>query len=160
MTTLGLRPSGRLGPTPRRPRPPAPPLLPDQLPKLAFWYKAADPQNGMTSGAVHGRRAPQSGQTQAEPLATASRVGALADNEYVAFERPAAIGGRREFRAAPADASSSPGTPAAMAPGVHDDAGPFNHAELDAGAAVDATQMLRAVDQQNLIDRVGARSGL
>jgi hypothetical protein len=169
MTTLGLRPSGRLGPRPTRPRPLASPLFPDQLRKLAFWYKAADPQNGMVSGAVQqafglsadGRRAPRSGQTQANPLTTASRVSTLADNEYVAFERPAAIGERRDVRGATADASSSValGTPAAIVRCVREDAGPFNHAEVGAGAVVGATQMLSAVDQQNLIDRAGAKSG-
>ncbi len=57
MSALGLRPSGRLGLSSRRRRPsasapPPPSFLPDQLADLAFWYRAGDPQNTVTSGAV------------------------------------------------------------------------------------------------------------
>jgi hypothetical protein len=75
MTTLGLRPSGRLGLSPRRRRPLAPPFSPDQLTDLAFWYKAGDPQNTTAGGAVqqafdlsgNGRHAAQS-TSSARPL--------------------------------------------------------------------------------------------
>jgi hypothetical protein len=50
MTALGLWPSGRLGLSPRRRRPLAPPLSPDQLSHLAFWYKAGDPQSTVIGG--------------------------------------------------------------------------------------------------------------
>jgi len=52
MTALGLRPGGRLGLSSRRRRPTSAPFLPDQLADLAFWYRAGDPQNTVTSGAV------------------------------------------------------------------------------------------------------------
>jgi hypothetical protein len=82
MTALGLRPSGRLGVSPRHrrlassPPPPPPPFLPDQLADLAFWYRAGAPQNTVTAGAVeqafdlsgHGRHASASASSN-RPLA-------------------------------------------------------------------------------------------
>ena len=52
MTVLGLRPSGRLGLSPRRRRSSLPSFSPDQLADLAVWYRAGDPQNTVTAGAV------------------------------------------------------------------------------------------------------------
>ena len=51
MTVFGLRPSGRLGLSPRRRRL-LPSFSPDQLADLAVWYRAGDPQNTVTSGAI------------------------------------------------------------------------------------------------------------
>jgi hypothetical protein len=50
MTALGFRPSGRLGMRPRRCRPLATTLPPDQLTDLAFWCKAGTPQATGTGG--------------------------------------------------------------------------------------------------------------
>lgn len=79
MTALGMWPRNRLGLSPRRRRPtsPPPPFAPDQLADLAFWWKAGDPQNTVTSGAVeqafdlsgHGRHGTQSTGTM-RPLDT------------------------------------------------------------------------------------------
>jgi hypothetical protein len=52
MTALGLRPSGRLGISPRRRRPSSPPFSPEQVADLAFLYRAGDPQNTVTGGAI------------------------------------------------------------------------------------------------------------
>jgi hypothetical protein len=76
MGTLGLRSSGRLGLSPRGRRPSTPPFTPDQIPDLALWYKAGDPQNTVSGGAIaqafdlsaNGRHATQSTGT-ARPLA-------------------------------------------------------------------------------------------
>lgn len=77
MTSLGLRPSRRLGLSPGRRRPSTPPFSPDQIADLAFWYKAGDPQNTVTAGAVeqafdlsgNGRHGTQSASTR-RPLNT------------------------------------------------------------------------------------------
>ena len=58
MTTLGLRPRGRLGLSSRRRRPLTPPLSFDWLNDLAFWYEAVDPQNTNTGGAYVAMGAP------------------------------------------------------------------------------------------------------
>jgi len=52
MGALGLRPSGRLGLSPRRRRSSTPPFAPDQIADLAVWYKAGDPLNTVTGGAI------------------------------------------------------------------------------------------------------------
>ncbi|MGH6896416.1 MAG: hypothetical protein ACREJ5_07700 [Geminicoccaceae bacterium] len=75
MGTLGLKPSGRLGLSPRRRRPSTPPFTPDQIADLALWYKAGDPQNTVSGGAIeqafdlsgNGRHATQS-TSAARPL--------------------------------------------------------------------------------------------
>jgi hypothetical protein len=52
MGALGLRPSGRLGLSPRRRRSSTLPFAPDQIADLAVWYKAGDPLNTVTGGAI------------------------------------------------------------------------------------------------------------
>jgi hypothetical protein len=50
MTALGLRQSGRLGLSPGRRRSTS--FSPVQIADLAFWYRAGDPQNSVSGGAV------------------------------------------------------------------------------------------------------------
>lgn len=77
MTVLGLRSSGRLGLSPRGRRPSSLPFSPDQIPDLVFWYRAGDPQNTVTGGAIeqafdlsgNGRHGMQSTSSQ-RPLDT------------------------------------------------------------------------------------------
>jgi hypothetical protein len=77
MGTLGLRPSGRLGLSPRRRRPSTPLFAPDQIANLAFWYKAGDALNTVTGGAIAqafdlsgNARHGSSNSSGARPLAT------------------------------------------------------------------------------------------
>jgi len=52
MGALGLRPSGRLGLSPRRRRPFTPSFAPEQIADLAVWYMAGGPPSAVTGSAI------------------------------------------------------------------------------------------------------------
>jgi hypothetical protein len=169
MTVLGLAPSGRSGLSPSLRQLSAPRFSPDQVANLAFWYRAGDPQNTMTDGAV--RQALDHAGPNTMQLFKPSLEPGL---QQIALTR--ADGGITQIAIWTADVGTATlrdpagpvnhgdcgsfGTPAALVLDARRHAGPFNHAEIDEMGTFGVTTALAASDQLKLIDQASANRGV
>jgi len=114
--------------------------LPDQVAGLVFRYRADDPLNGVTAGAV-------------QQVFVVSADGGRGANTFNAGN----VTSRAAIAAVGETYGGSSGTPAAIAPGAPLDGRPSNHAEVVVTARVGGSSALATGEQLRLIDRASAK---